>query len=79
MRHLDGGVTITTMPDIPQIPGLPPQLQLHLLTAVVLFKFAGQLYSSVTNGGGLRAIILRFWLGTNLPKEVAADYQKPTT
>ena len=52
---------------IPSIPGIPEKLQLHILTAIVIFKLLGQLYSSVRTGGGLKLIVLRFWYGENVP------------
>ncbi len=55
---------------IPSIPGIPEKLQLHILTAIVVFKLLGQFYSSIRTGGGLKLIVLRFWYGENVPAEV---------
>lgn len=61
---------------IPDLAGLPPKLQLHLLTLYIVAKAAGALYSSIRSGGGMKRILTAFWLGENLPKVVAADYKQ---
>lgn len=60
---------------IPDLAGLPPKLQLHLLTLYIILKGAGAAYSSIRSGGGLKRILTAFWLGENLPKVVAQDYK----
>lgn len=57
------------------LTGLPAHLQLNLVTAIVVLKLLGQFYSAVRNGGGLKRILMAFWLGENLPKCVAQDYK----
>ena len=53
--------------DIPDLAGIPAKLQLHILTAMVLLKYAGEFYSIICKGGGLKNIILTFWRGENAP------------
>lgn len=61
------------MDSLPDISGLSPKLQLHLLTAYVLMRSAGELWSVVRKGGGLRNIIVTFWMGENTPKAMTDD------
>jgi len=53
---------------MPDLTGLPPKLELHILEAVVLFKLAVEFYSAIKNGGGLVNIIKTFLHGTQTPK-----------
>lgn len=48
--------------------------QLNGLTLIVLVKIAGEGFSAIRNGGGLRRILLSIWFGENVPKPIAADY-----
>jgi hypothetical protein len=59
-----------------ELPGIPVQYQLYITWAVFGGKLLAELYSSVRAGGGLKKIIMTFWLGENLPKPVADDYKK---
>ena len=56
--------------DIPDLAGIPAKLQLHILTAMVLFKYLGELYHVIAAGGGIKNILLNFWRGSDTsPKE----------
>lgn len=56
--------------------GIPTQYQLYITWAVLAFKYLSEFYSSVRAGGGMKRIILSFWLGENMPKVVVDDYKK---
>lgn len=58
------------------LTGLSVQQQLYATQGIVIFKLLSEFYSCIRNGGGLRRILLSFWLGENLPKAVAQDYEK---
>jgi hypothetical protein len=60
---------------MPDLSILPKDLQLNVLSAIVLIKLAAEFISAIRNGGGLRRILLSFWFGENLPQVVAADYK----
>lgn len=62
--------------DIPDLTGLTPATQLHIIQIYLVLKIGGSLYSSIRNGGGLKRILTSFWLGENLPKVVNADYKE---
>lgn len=49
--------------------------QLNGVTLVVLSKLAGELFSAIRKGGGLRRIILSVWFGENVPAPIADDYK----
>lgn len=57
------------------LTGLTPQQQIYVTWLVMICSALGKLYSSITNGGGLKKIFTRLWLGENLPKVVADDYK----
>lgn len=59
-----------------EIPGLSTQHQLWLTWAVIGCKYLSEFYSSVRSGGGLKRIVMSFWLGENMPKVVVEDYKK---
>lgn len=61
--------------DVPDLTGLTPATQLHIVQAYILLKLGGQLYSAIRSGGGLKRIISAVWFGENLPKPVAQDYK----
>lgn len=66
-RDLDGAIA-----------GIPLQYQIYITWAVVGFKLLAELYSSVRAGGGLRRILVSFWLGEQAPKSVVDAAQKMT-
>lgn len=51
-------------------------LQLNGLTAIVLFKLVGEVFSAIRKGGGLRRILFSIWFGENIPAPIAADYKR---
>jgi hypothetical protein len=57
--------------DLPQIPGISEQTQLHLLTAWVLGKFIirglGSVFTTLRDGGGLKRMIVSIWEGEGMP------------
>lgn len=61
--------------DTPDLTGLSPAMQLHILQAYIILKFAGSLYSALRNGGGIKRILTTVWTGENLPKPIAQDYK----
>lgn len=61
--------------DVPDLTGVSPAVQLHIIQAYLAFKIIGQLYSSTRTGGGLKRILTSFWFGENIPKPVAQDYK----
>lgn len=54
---------------------LPLALQLRLLEAYLLLKLAGQAYSAIRTGGGLKRILMSLWCSENVPKPIANDYK----
>lgn len=58
------------------LAGIPIQYQLYVTWAVVGIKLLAELYSSVRAGGGLKRILLSFWLGEQAPKVVLDDYKQ---
>jgi hypothetical protein len=51
-------------------------IQLNMVTVGLLLRVAGELYSSIRGGGGLRRILTNFWFGENIPKVIAQDYKQ---
>lgn len=60
------------------IAGIPLQYQIYITWAVLGFKLLAELYSSVRAGGGLKRILISFWLGEQAPKVVVEAAQKMT-
>lgn len=56
--------------------GIPQQYQIYALYAMALVGIVGKFLGALTNGGGLKNILLNAWQGKALPKDVADDYKK---
>ncbi len=61
------------------LAGIPLQYQVYITWSVIAFKYLSELYSSVRAGGGLKRILMAFWMGEQLPKVIAEDYKKELT
>lgn len=59
----------------PDLSMFPQALQLKLLEGLVLLKLAGQAYSAIRTGGGLKRIFMSLWCSENVPKPIANDYK----
>lgn len=58
------------------IPGLSVQQSIWVTWAAIGVKYLAEFYGSVRNGGGLRRILLSFWMGEQTPKVIAEDYKQ---
>lgn len=63
----------TTVPS--DLAGIPLQYQLYATYVLIACKYLAELYGSVRNGGGLKRIIMSFWLGEGVPKVISDDYK----
>lgn len=64
------------------LTGIPLQYQVYIVAATVALKYITEFYSSIRAGGGLKRILISFWLGEQAPKVVLDDYKeelKPPT
>lgn len=63
-----------TPPDISAI--VPVQYQIYVIVGGLVLKYLCEFYSAVRAGGGLKRIIMSFWLGEQLPSVIAQDYKQ---
>lgn len=57
------------------LTGIPVQYQVYVLYGLALFGVVGKILGALTNGGGLKNILLNAWQGKAVPKPIAADYK----
>lgn len=64
---------------VTEMTGLNTQQQLYAMWILMGIKLIGTVYGAITNGGGLKKIFLRLWLGNTVPVVVAQDYREIST
>lgn len=61
------------------LTGIPQQFQIYGLYAMAIIGIAGKILGALTNGGGLKNILLNAWQGKAVPTPIAQDYKAELT